>query len=249
VSDLRALVVDDEPLAREGLRAELAALGGVTVVAECGDALAAHDAIRRERPDVLFVDVEMPEIDGFALLERLTPEDTPPAVVFVTAYDAHALRAFEAHALDYVLKPLDRARLRLAVERAAQRVREAEALRATLPQPAGLLVRDRNRTTLVPLDDVEWIEAETYYVRLHGTTDGGRGRLLRERMHVLEARLDGRFFRTHRSAIVRLDRVRVVHSLSKYEHSVELASGARAPLSRERRARLETLLAERSAAR
>jgi len=108
-------------------------------------------------------------------------------------------------------------------------------------------VRDRNRTTLVPLDDVEWIEAETYYVRLHGAAEGTRARLLRERMHVLEARLDpSRFFRTHRSAIVRLDRVREIHTLSKYEHTVLLASGARVPLSRDRRTRLEALLAARA---
>jgi len=246
------MVVDDELPAREGLAADLVALG-VDVIAVCADGRAAHEAIRARRPDVLFVDVEMPEIDGFALLESLEPEQLPPAIVFVTAYDEHALRAFEVRALDYVLKPFSRERLQLAVERADQRVREARALAQNLgqsdaaeipdalPYLTRLVVRDRGGSIVVPVSEIDWIEADTYYVRLH--LSDGRSRLMRDRMAVLEARLDPElFFRTHRSAIVRLDRVRAVKTLSRYEHTVTLASGARVPLNRDRKPRLAALL-------
>ena len=251
-SPLTAIVVDDELPAREGLAADLAALG-LGVVAVCPDGRAARNALRLHRADVLFVDVEMPEIDGFALLESLEPDQLPPAIVFVTAYDEHALRAFEVRALDYVLKPFSRERLRSAVERAEQRVREASALAEKLGHaddseiPAEpryltrLVVRERDGSVVVPVSEIEWIEADTYYVRLH--LSNGRSRLMRERMAVLDARLDPEvFFRTHRSAIVRLDQVRAVKTLSRYEHTVTLASGARVPLSRDRKARLAPLL-------
>lgn len=249
---LTAIVVDDELPAREGLAADLAALG-VGVIAVCADGRAAQSALRLHRADVLFVDVEMPEIDGFALLESLEPDQLPPAIVFVTAYDEHALRAFEVRALDYVLKPFSRERLRGAVERAEQRVREASALAEKLGDadareiPAEpryltrLVVREREGSIVLPVSEIEWIEADTYYVRLH--LSDGRSRLMRERMAVLEARLDPQvFFRTHRSAIVRLDRVRAVKTLSRYEHTVTLANGARVPLSRDRKVRLASLL-------
>jgi len=249
---LTAIVVDDELPARDGLAADLAALG-VDVIAACADGRAAYEAIRRHRPEVLFVDVEMPEIDGFALLESLEPEQLPPAIVFVTAYDEHALRAFEVRALDYVLKPFSRDRLRTAVERADQRVCEAKAREAMLrdigaaevsekPQYlTRLVVRDRDGSIVVPVSEIDWIEADAYYVRLH--LSDGRSRLMRDRMAVLETRLDPKaFFRTHRSAIVRLDRIRAVKTHSRYEHTVTLASGARVPLSRDRKARLASLL-------
>ena len=249
---LTAIVVDDELPAREGLAADLAALG-IDVVAVCADGRAAHEAIRRQRPDVLFVDVEMPEVDGFALLESLEPEQLPPAIVFVTAYDQHALRAFEVRALDYVLKPFSRERIRTAVERADQRVREAKALEAKIGETdasegseppqylSRLVVRDRDGSVVVPVSEIDWIEADTYYVRLH--LSDGRSRLMRDRMALLETRLDPKaFFRTHRSAIVRLDLVRAVKTLSRYEHTITLASGARVPLSRDRKARLAALL-------
>jgi two-component system LytT family response regulator len=262
---LRAIVVDDEPLARAALRSLLGQFADVTVVAECANGYEACAAIGKHRPDVLFLDIAMPELDGFATLERLEPEDVSPAVVFVTAFDAHALRAFEARALDYIMKPVTPERLAAAVDRAGRRVRESRALRDALDlETAGatadghesrtgvgagmltrLVVRDHRGTTVVPVDDLEWIEGATYYVRLHRRDRMcGRELLLRERMHVLELRLDGRlFFRTHRSAIVRLDCVREIGAAAGYETFVVLASGARAPLSRDRRARLELLLA------
>ena len=249
---LAAIVVDDERPAREGLAADLTALG-IDVIAVCADGRAAQEAIRRQRPDVLFLDVEMPEVDGFAVLESLEPEQLPPAIVFITAYDEHALRAFEVRALDYVLKPFSRERLRTTVERVDQRVREAKALDAKLGDADAaeisdapeyltrLVVRDRDGSIVVPVSEIDWIEADTYYVRLH--VSYGRSRLMRDRMAVLEARLDPKaFFRTHRSAIVRLDRIRAVKTVSRYEHTVVLESGARVPLSRDRKARLASLL-------
>ncbi|MEP6732491.1 MAG: LytTR family DNA-binding domain-containing protein [bacterium] len=248
---MRAIVVDDELLAREGLRSDLVSLG-VDVVATCGDGYAARAAITEHHPDLLFLDVEMPEIDGFAMLDALEPEDIPPAIIFVTAFDQHALRAFEARALDYLLKPVAPARLREAVERGTQRVEEARALRdATRPEESSepqasylrqLIIRERDHVTIVPIAEVEWIEAETYYMRIHAA--GARPRLLRERMSVLESRLDpAHYFRTHRSAIVRLDLIRAIKTISRYEYSVVLSTGARVPLSRDRRPKLEVVLA------
>jgi len=251
---LKAVLVDDEPLAREGLRSLLSEIPEIEVVAEGANGYEACEAIVKHQPDVLFLDIVMPELDGFATLERLEPEDVPPAVVFVTAYDAHALRAFETRALDYLLKPVSPERLAEAVERASQRVRESRALRDSIqresevPSPGSqlerLIVRDHTGTTVVLVDDIEWIEAATYYVSLHRRNKSdGRQLLLRERMHVLESRLDPAiFFRTHRSAIVRLDAIRGIGGKSNYEYHVVLASGALAPLSRDRRARLESLL-------
>ena len=251
---LKAVLVDDEPLAREGLRSLLSEIPAIEVVAECANGYEACEAIVKHRPDVLFLDIAMPELDGFATLERLEPEDMPPAIVFVTAYDAHALRAFEARALDYILKPVSPERLAGAVERASQRVRESQALRDAIERESGmsatgtklerLIIRDHTGTTVVPVDDIEWIEAATYYVSLHRRNKSdGRRLLLRERMHLLESRLDPAiFFRTHRSAIVRLDAIRGIGGKSSYEYHVVLASGALAPLSRDRRARLESLL-------
>lgn len=281
---LRAIIVDDEPLARDGLQlaleSEMRDRVAVSVVASCADGYAACDALRALHPDVVFLDVQMPELDGFGVLEQLEPEDVPPAIVFVTAYDAHALRAFEANALDYVLKPLVPDRLWAAVARAGRRVREARALRdaerdtsardgdndrdddgdndrgddrddngdddpLARDHPrdaylARLIVRDARGTTVLPVSELDWIQADAYYVWLHA---GGRSLLLRERMHVLESRLDPAvFFRTHRSAIVRLDRVREIRAAPAYEHTVLLTSGARVRLSRDRRARLEAAL-------
>lgn len=254
---LRAVVVDDEPLAREGLAAQLRTCD-VAVLAECADGFAALDAVREHRPDLLMLDIAMPELDGFGVLERLEPEELPTAIVFVTAYDAHAVRAFDAHALDYLLKPVAPERLREAIGRARRRVLESRAHAATLDREAGfateqeghaprylaqLLVRQRDQTTVIPVSELEWIEADSYYVRLH-TTAGTRPRLLRERMSVLETRLDPAVFvRTHRSAIVRIAAVRTVRAVSRYEHVMILASGAHVPLSRERRASVEARLA------
>ncbi|MDB4874816.1 MAG: response regulator receiver [Gemmatimonadetes bacterium] len=248
----RVVVVDDEPLARDGLRdaVERAAVPGVSVVALCENGVVALDRIRELQPEILLLDVAMPVLDGFAMLEQLEPEATPPAVIFVTAYDEHAVRAFDAEALDFLVKPVADARLRAALERAVRRIAEARALRAGLdaeppPVAAGryvqqLVIPDRGRRLVVPVDEVEWIEGDTYYVRVHAQ---GRVRLLRERLSRLEASLDpARFHRTHRSALVRLDLIRELRADSPYAYSALLSTGARVPVSRERVKQLEARL-------
>jgi two-component system LytT family response regulator len=252
------VIVDDEPLARDGLRDAVDRVGvpRVDVVAVCENAIIALERIRELEPDILLLDIAMPVLDGFAMLERLEPEATPPAVIFVTAYDEHAVRAFAADVLDFLVKPVADARLGAALERAVRRVSEARVLRAALapanaerarPVGAGflqqLMIPERGRQHVVPVGDIEWIEGDTYYVRVHAA---GRVRLLRERMSVLEASLDpAAFVRTHRSALVRADLIRELRAESPYSYSALLASGARVPVSRERYKALEARLSRR----
>lgn len=242
---LRILLVDDEPLARTLLRVLLEPERDVHIVGECTgtDAVAAIDKMR---PDIVFLDVQMPEVDGFQVLERLGPERAP-VVVFVTAYDRYALRAFEVHAVDYLLKPVDAARLRDAFEHARSRVRlrvggAAEPVIAGLLQdrarfPSRLLVPGRKGTLVIDVDTIDWLEASDYYVSIHA---GGRTYLLRETMVDLEVRLDpARFFRTHRSAIVNLDRVQEIRPLFHGDAALVLSTGGQIRLSRTRRADFE----------
>ena len=249
---LRIVIVDDEPLAREGLRDAVGrlAMPGVTVAALCENGVVALDVIRATQPEILLLDIAMPVLDGFAMLEQLEPEVTPPAVIFVTAYDEHALRAFDAEAIAFLVKPVTADKLRTALERAMRRVAEARALRADLESPPDdakggrhlnqLVIPERGRRLVVPVDEIEWIEGDTYYVRVHAN---GRVRLLRERLSKLEAALDpARFHRTHRSALVRLDLIREIRAESAYSHSAVLATGARVPVSRERLRGLQNAL-------
>lgn len=249
----RVVIVDDEPLAREGLRDAIARLGiaGIDAVALWENGVVALEKIRALQPDVLLLDIAMPVLDGFAMLEQLEPEATPPAVIFVTAYDEHAVRAFDAEALDFLVKPVSDDRLRAALERALRRVAEGRALRAALETQSQfpdasqaylqqLVIPERDRKIVVPIADVEWIEGDTYYVRVHSK---GRVRLLRERLSRLEASLDpGQFHRTHRSALVRVDLIRELRAESAYSYSALLSSGARVPVSRERFKGLEARL-------
>jgi two-component system LytT family response regulator len=248
----RVIIVDDEPLAREGLRDAIARLDvpNVDVIALCENGVVALDVVRNSQPEILLLDIAMPLLDGFAMLERLEPESTPPAVIFVTAYDEHAVRAFEAEALDFLVKPVAAARLAAALERAVRRVAEARTVRASLDAPSAaepaaaprhlqqLVIPERGRQLIVPIDEIEWIEGDTYYVRVHTR---GRVRLLRERLSRLEAALDpARFTRTHRSALVRMDLVREIRAESAYSYSALLATGARVPVSRERIKKVES---------
>ncbi|HEY5063167.1 MAG TPA: LytTR family DNA-binding domain-containing protein [Gemmatimonadaceae bacterium] len=247
------VIVDDEPLAREGLRNAIARLRvpDVEVIALCEDGVTALDRIREFQPEILLLDIAMPILDGFAMLEQLEPEGTPPAVVFVTAYDEHAVRAFDAAALDFLVKPVSDERLRAALQRAVRRVAEARANRAALGarQPPldtaerylrQIVIPDRGRHLVVPVDEIEWIQGDTYYVRVHA---GGRERLYRERLSRLEVRLDPeQFHRTHRSALVRLDLIRELRAESPYSFSALLSTGARVPVSRERLKPLEARL-------
>jgi len=244
---LRVLVVDDEPLARRLVRALLAPDPDVSVVAECSG-VAAAAAIVQHAPDIVFLDVQMPEVDGFEVVEQVGAERAP-VIVFVTAYGEHALRAFDVHAIDYVLKPIDDARFARALAHAkaqalARRRGEGDGrleqlMRDPARMPNGFLVRARDRTLVVRADEIDWIEASDYYATLHTR---GQSHLLRETLSSLERRLDpARFFRVHRSAIVNLDRVREIQPLFHGDGIVVLEDGAQVRLSRARRREFERL--------
>ena len=199
--------------------------------------------IERISPDILFLDVQMPEVDGFDVLESVGA-DAVPAIVFVTAFDEYAVRAFDVQAIDYLLKPFDDARFALALDRAKERVRSgrpderiAALLRQRSPYLRRFLVRTRDRALVVDVDDVDWIEAADYYASLHV---GARAHLLRQTLTELEQQLDPeRFVRVHRSAIVNVDRVREIHPLFRGDCALVLADGARVKLSRTHRDRFE----------
>jgi len=250
---IRALVVDDEPLARRRLRRLLERDPDVETVADCGDGSAAVAAIAEQAPDLVFLDVQMPEIDGFGVLERL-PAGRTPLVVFVTAYDQYALRAFEVSAVDYLLKPFDRRRFDQALQRAKARLAAEEAaggfgrrtlalleeLRARASHCERLVVKAGGRAFFLKTDEIDWIEAEGKYVRLHV---GRESHLLREPISTLEAQLDPRrFLRIHRSTIVNVDRVRELQPWFHNEYRVLLRDGTELMLSRGCRKKLAELL-------
>lgn len=243
MGDLRVLIADDEPLVRSGMRSLLDDEANVTVVAEARNGVEAVAAIREHEPDVVFLDVQMPGMDGFEVVAALS-SDERPWIVFVTAYDAYAIRAFDVHALDYVLKPFDAERFRLALSRARARHDEAKHARSGSDRIAALLAElkpakryaDRlllkhDGTVVVVLaDDIDWIEAADNYVKVHART--GRY-MVRESIKAMETKLDpSRFARAHRSAIVNLTRVRALDPMAAGEYVVTLTSGARITLSR-----------------
>jgi two-component system LytT family response regulator len=206
----------------------------VTIVGECSG-IDAVEQIARLRPDILFLDVQMPEVDGFEVLER-AGADTVPAIVFVTAFDDYALRAFDVHALDYLLKPFDDRRFFTALSRAKERVRA----RGTSTPPRRFLVRTRDKVVFVKSEDIDWVEAADYYVSLH---TGGKSYLLRQTMADLERQLDpAKFVRVHRSAIVNLERVQEMHPMFRGDSVLVLQDGTRVRLSRARRDELERRL-------
>ena len=243
---VRVLLVDDEPLARQGLRLLLADDPEVTIVGECSGVEGAV-AVERAQPDLVFLDVQMPEVDGFDLLEQIGPA-AAPVVIFVTAYSEHALRAFEMHAVDYLLKPVTDERFAAALAHGKELVRLRRAGREPEPGLGALLrersrttrrilVRDRGHTKVIDVDTIDWIEAADYYALIHA---GGESHLLRETMNELEQRLDpAKFFRAHRSAIVNLERVREIHPHFRGDRTLVLADGAQVRLSRTRRRAFE----------
>jgi two-component system LytT family response regulator len=246
----RVLIVDDEPLARDGIAALLATDRDV-IVAGAASGVDAPGLIARTRPDLLFLDLQMPEVVGFEVLERVGA-DAVPAVVFVTAFDRYALRAFEVHALDYLLKPFADARFAAALARAKLQVaarrdgvldaRIAELLRARQAPGTRFLVPARGKSVVVEANEIEWIEAADYYVCLHC---GSANHLLRETMDEIERKLDPQqFFRVHRSAIVNLARVREIHPLFRGDCELRMANGAAVRLSRSRRRAFEARFAQ-----
>ncbi|HTV01845.1 MAG TPA: LytTR family DNA-binding domain-containing protein [Luteitalea sp.] len=254
---LRTLIVDDEPLARERVRMMLGMHDDVAVVGEYGDGQQAIDAIRTQRPDLVFLDVQMPGVDGFGVLRALEGE-VMPYVVFVTAYDQYALRAFEVHALDYVLKPFNAERFSQALQRARAAIAKRDegetgvdrdrlrslvaSLTAEQREKQRIVVKSSGRVFFVKVDDIDWIEAEGNYVRLHM---GAQSHLLRETMKGMESVLDtSQFIRIHRSTIVNADRIRELQPLFHGEYAVILRDGTRLVASRGPDNRLKKLLAE-----
>lgn len=235
-AELRIAIVDDEPLVRRGIRAALAHETSVTIVAEAGNGIDAVSLLLESRPDVVLLDVQMPVLDGFGVLEALG-DDRPPAVIFVTAFDIYAVRAFTEHAVDYLLKPFDDARLLTAIERVRERqdrTLQHRAVSTMLEQreqaPQRFAVRIGSRVRVVPLDAVHWFEAADNYVALH-TSDGQF--LVRDTLSALDRRLPATSHaRTHRSAIVTLARVREWKSLPSGDAEIVLENGEIVPLSR-----------------
>lgn len=248
-SPIRVAIVDDEPIARAALRLLLREDAEVVVVGDC-IGVDAPALIEAQQVELIFLDVQMPEMDGFAVLEALEPS-AMPAVIFATAHDEYAVRAFEVHAIDYLLKPFDDARLFTALARAKQRLARhggapSVPLLSLLDERARgqkyverFLVRARGKVVVVKVQDLDWIEAADYYATLHA---GGEAHLIRETMAELEASLDPqRFVRVHRGAIVNVERIREVHPLFRGDCTLILQDGTNVRLSRTRRAELERL--------
>jgi two-component system, LytTR family, response regulator len=260
---IRAIIVDDEPTARRGVRLLLERDSAVDIVGEAATGVEAAELMRREKPDLAFLDVQMPGSDGFEALERVGAA-AAPAVVFVTAYDEHALRAFEVNAVDYLLKPYDDARFGAALQRAKEEVRrrQTDTVNARLTQlldylqqntgttaaaqakeeKAGerILIKSSGEIFFLKAEEIDWIEAEGDYMKFHVN---GRTHLMRETMARLEARLDPkRFIRIHRSTIVNIDRLRKLSPSFAGEYAVILHDGTKLKLSRGYHERIGALL-------
>ena len=233
---ITAVIVDDEPLARSNLVVLLRLDPKIEIVGECGSGVDAPALIRNTKPDLVFLDVQMPECDGFDVLELLG-KDVPPAVVFVTAYDQYALRAFEAGALDYLLKPFDNARFDLALDRAKQKIKLGKDLPRKLERFA---IKSAGRVSFLRPSEIDWIEAADYYACLHV---GQRTHMLRRSISELEQDLDPAIFcRIHRSTIVNLDRVHGLKLSEDGEYEVVLENGTKLRLSRSYRKQLQNRL-------
>ncbi len=242
------MIVDDEPLARRRVRSLLATDADIEIVGECGDGHSAIATLLQTKPDLLFLDVQMPELDGFDVLQRV-PAELTPLTIFVTAYDRYAVKAFEAHAADYLLKPFKRERFFEAVHRAKEQLQAArpdyaEKLSDLLLQLKGgqqrLAVKSAGRTVLLRMDEIDWIEAAANYVRLHVAATEY---VVRDAIGAFEKRLPAdKFVRIHRSLIVNVDRIRELEPCNGSEFIVVLRNGKELPLGRSYRAHVESCL-------
>lgn len=251
---IRVLIVDDEPLARRGVRSRLRKHSDVEIVGECGTGRAAVTAIRERAPDLVFLDIQMPDISGFEVL-RLLKRDEIPAVIFLTAFDQYALDAFRVHAIDYVLKPIDEVRFESALTHAQGKIRNHDVpdlerhIRELLKKMSGgetaryetrFSVRTGQRITVVSVSDIDWIEACADYVTLHV---GKRSHLLRQTMNKMESQLDpAHFLRIHRSTIVQTSRIRELIALDNREFLLRLSDGKELKTSRSYSDRIEKWL-------
>ncbi len=246
---IRALIVDDEPLAREWVRNGLQEETDVEIVAECGDGFEAVRAVTELKPDLMILDVQMPGLDGFGVLASLEPQDLP-AVIFVTAFDRYALKAFEAHAVDYLMKPFSSERLHDAVERARAEIDRSSskdlkaALHALLEDiqrerayPEWLLIKKDDRSVFLRVADIDWIESSRNNVRLHV---GKEIYVFHETTSGIEGKLDPKqFFRIHRSTIVNIEKIKEMHPWFNGDYSVTLKDGTKLTLSSTYRERLK----------
>jgi two-component system, LytTR family, response regulator len=252
---IRTLIVDDMLLARKRLRRVLVEDPEIEIVGECADGREAIEAVAELKPDLMFLDVQMPEIDGFEALAEIGAENAP-IVIFVTAFDHFALRAFEVHALDYLMKPFDVERLRNTIERAKRQIKNRRETPTAAPderllallkdfknEPAylkRLSFKSRGRTIIVSADDIEYVEAEGNYLSLQV---GKESHLIRSAMHKFEEKLDPeKFARIHRSTIINIDRVKEMHPMFNGDQLVIMKNGKELTLSRNYRDRLKDLL-------
>jgi two-component system, LytTR family, response regulator len=252
VEKIRALIVDDEPLAREGIRMRLKQEPDVEVIGACKNGREAVAAILRDLPDLVFLDIQMPRLDGFGVIEAVGVRQMP-YVIFVTAYDEHALRAFDVSALDYLLKPIDGGRFSESLERVRSRIRgeNLEAVSERLKKMMASLsvershlerlsIKSAGRITFIGVDEVDWIEAADNYVQVHS---GRESHLLHATMNSLESRLDpNKFLRIHRSIIVNISRIKELHPMFHGGYRVILKDGAQLTSGRRYRENLQKLL-------
>lgn len=248
MTKIRALIVDDEPLARDRVKRFLAGEQDIEVIGECTDGLEAVSAIENLKPDLIFLDIQIPEIDGFAVLEKVGVENLP-SVIFVTSYDQYALRAFDVHAVDYLLKPYNRERFQRSLERVRaqllnghtdvldERLRSLlESLKPEQKYLERLMIKSSGRVIFLRTGEIEWIEAEGNYLRLHA---GREAYMLRETMNNLAARLDpDKFTRIHRSTLVNIERIKELQPMFGGDYVVILHNGTQLTLSRSYRDKL-----------
>jgi two-component system, LytTR family, response regulator len=249
---IRVLLVDDETLARERVRGMLAEASDVEIVGECADGTSAVEAIERDQPDLVFLDVQMPGLDGFEVIENLEVERMP-AIIFVTAYDDYAIRAFGVHALDFLLKPFDRQRFEKALDHARQQIALASRpdidpgivallkdLRAERARNERIVVKTSDRVFFVRAEEIDWVEAAGNYVKIHVK---GEAHVIRGSMKAMESRLDPRIFvRIHRSTIVNVDRIKELEPWFHGEYIVIMQDGSRLTASRVFADRLTALM-------
>lgn len=251
---IRTLIVDDEAHARARIRHALKAEPDFEVIGECGNGREALDAIRRYKPDLVFLDIQMPRLTGFDVCAKIAEEKLPaPFIIFCTAYDQYALKAFEVHAIDYLLKPFDSDRFKRALDHARAQLGRAagspptqdltrliETLRENVKQDARLAFREDGRVVILRAESIDWIESDGNYVRIHCTSES---HYIRETLSNLEIQLPAdKFMRISRSVLVNLDRVKEFQPLFYGDYAVVMADGTRLTLSRNYRSRLDKLL-------
>ena len=249
--EIQTLIVDDEPLARDRVKRFLRDEDGIRIIGECGNGSEAVEVITRENPDLVFLDIQMPEKNGFEVIKSLNAKHLP-TIIFVTAYDQYALQAFDVHALDYLLKPFNRERIKRAVSRAREHIDHKrlgnidERLNSLIADLRGerkyldrLVVKSVGRVFFLKTDEIDWIEAAGNYVKLHVGRDA---HMIRETMNGIEAKLDPeKFLRIHRSTVVNIDRIKELHPMFSGDYAVILRNGTELALSRNYRERFTEL--------